>query len=98
MTWQQEFESSLREGYESRKLDEFIPELLPYLSSGMRVLDVGCGFGGLSMQVAQAVAPGAVEGIDPTESREPLSWLFTRMFICPVLPQWPALFTNSTVR
>jgi len=38
--------------------------LLPYLSGGQRVLDVGCGPGTISLDLAGRVAPGEVSGID----------------------------------
>jgi len=37
---------------------------LPYLRSGMRVLDVGCGPGSITLGFAEAVAPGEAVGID----------------------------------
>lgn len=37
---------------------------LPYLRSGMRVLDCGCGPGTITIGLAQAMAPGQVVGID----------------------------------
>ena len=37
---------------------------LPYLRSGMQVLDVGCGPGSITLGLAEAVAPGSVVGID----------------------------------
>ncbi len=37
---------------------------LPYLRTGMRVLDVGCGPGSITLGLAEAVAPGEVIGID----------------------------------
>ena len=39
--------------------------LLPYLQPGMRVLDVGCGPGTITLDLARRVAPGSVVGIDP---------------------------------
>ena len=46
--------------------------LLPKLSSPMRVLDVGCGPGTITVGLASAVAPGgSVLGIDSSESLGP---------------------------
>jgi 2-polyprenyl-3-methyl-5-hydroxy-6-metoxy-1,4-benzoquinol methylase len=38
--------------------------LLPHLRSGMRLLDVGCGPGTITLDLAEAVAPGSVVGVD----------------------------------
>jgi len=38
--------------------------LLPYLREGMRLLDVGCGPGSITLDLAQAVAPGDVVAVD----------------------------------
>ena len=48
-----------------RTLDSEIPELKPFLTPGVNVLDVGCGRGSITLGVAVAVNPGAVVGIDP---------------------------------
>ena len=37
---------------------------LPYLRPGMRVLDVGCGPGTITVGLAAAVGPGEVVGVD----------------------------------
>lgn len=52
-----------------RTLDTDIPELKPYLSSGMDVLDVGCGLGTITLNVAEIVQPGNVVGIEPFKDR-----------------------------
>ncbi|MCT9932924.1 methyltransferase domain-containing protein [Planotetraspora sp. A-T 1434] len=39
--------------------------LLPHLRPGMSLLDVGCGPGTITADLAELVAPGAVTGIDP---------------------------------
>ncbi len=41
--------------------------LLPHLSPGLSLLDVGCGPGTLTCDLARAVAPGRVVGIDAAE-------------------------------
>ena len=43
--------------------------LLPHLRPGMRVLDLGCGPGSISIGLAQAVAPGKLYGIDLERSQ-----------------------------
>ena len=40
------------------------PHLLPHLSPSQRVLDVGCGPGTITLDLAEAVAPGHVIGVD----------------------------------
>ena len=37
---------------------------IPYLRPGMSVLDVGCGPGSITIELAKAVSPGTVVGID----------------------------------
>src|SRR6266540_1778182 len=37
---------------------------LPHLRPGMRVLDVGCGPGSITLGLAEAVAPGEAVGVD----------------------------------
>lgn len=45
--------------------------LLPYLRAGQTLLDVGCGPGTITLDLARAIAPGRVVGVDRVE--EPLA-------------------------
>lgn len=42
--------------------------MVPVLESGMELLDVGCGPGTITLDLAQRVAPGRVVGIEPVDS------------------------------
>lgn len=53
--------------YESRRLEENFPQLVPFLFPGADVLDVGCGPGTITLGVSNAVAPGSVIGVDREE-------------------------------
>jgi ubiquinone/menaquinone biosynthesis C-methylase UbiE len=59
--------SALVGAFQIRTIEESAPELLPYIGPGMKVLDIGCGPGSITMGVANAVAPGEVIGTDPSE-------------------------------
>lgn len=52
-----------------RNVENNAQHLLPHLKSGLRVLDVGCGPGTISLGLARAVEPGEVQGIDMEESQ-----------------------------
>lgn len=47
-----------------RTVDNSAAYLAPYLTRGARVLDVGCGPGTITIDIAQRVFPGAVFGMD----------------------------------
>jgi ubiquinone/menaquinone biosynthesis C-methylase UbiE len=57
------------DAFVQRTLEHDLPGLLAYLHAGARVLDVGCGSGSITLDVATAVAPGAVVGVDVMEDR-----------------------------
>ena len=55
------------DGYSTRPLKMIFPELKEFLSTGARVLDVGCGPGTITLGVAEVVDPGRVFGLDMSE-------------------------------
>jgi ubiquinone/menaquinone biosynthesis C-methylase UbiE len=57
--------------YSRRTAGEAAAFLLPHLSRGMRIVDIGCGPGSITAGLAAAVTPGAVIGID--ESKESIA-------------------------
>jgi ubiquinone/menaquinone biosynthesis C-methylase UbiE len=54
----------LSQDYVDRTADRQAAFMLPYLRSGMKLLDVGCGPGTITLGLAQKVSPGHVTGID----------------------------------
>ncbi|MYH59920.1 MAG: class I SAM-dependent methyltransferase, partial [Boseongicola sp. SB0675_bin_26] len=65
MGYNEEFQVLLRR----RSAANSAAHLLPRLNSGMRLLDVGCGPGTISMGLADVVAPGQFIGVDIEESQ-----------------------------
>lgn len=53
--------------FDNRTLRNDYRTLVPALRKGMHVLDVGCGTGAISKDIAELVSPGTVTGIDNTE-------------------------------
>jgi len=53
----------------SRRAQQWVGFLLPYLHPGMTVLDCGCGVGSITLDVAERVHPGQVVGIDSDEAQ-----------------------------
>jgi 2-polyprenyl-3-methyl-5-hydroxy-6-metoxy-1,4-benzoquinol methylase len=60
-------ESVLR-SHRWRSAENSAAYLLPSLLPGLRLLDVGCGPGTITVDLARIVAPGQVTAIEPTES------------------------------
>ena len=58
--------SDKRKARRKRSLNREIPELTDYLHRGAKVLDVACGSGSITMDVADAVRPGEVTGVART--------------------------------
>lgn len=52
------------EYFKQRRLVSSCPPLIEHLYPGAKVLDVGCGSGGLSLDIATRVRPGMVYGVD----------------------------------
>jgi ubiquinone/menaquinone biosynthesis C-methylase UbiE len=63
------FKENITDGFIQRTLEHDVPGLFEYLHAGARVLDVGCGTGSISLDVATAVAPGEVVGVDVMDDR-----------------------------
>jgi ubiquinone/menaquinone biosynthesis C-methylase UbiE len=59
-----EGDASAAELFNRRTLERDAPQLVPHLRQGMRVVDLGCGGGSLTLGIAAAVAPGDVVGYD----------------------------------
>lgn len=56
--------SEVQQGYTRRDAEAVADFLIPHLSSGMSLLDCGCGPGPITVGLADTVAPGRVVGID----------------------------------
>lgn len=55
--------------FDHRSLANDYRTLIPLLKKGMRVLDVGCGTGAITKDIANAIGPeGSITGIDNTKS------------------------------
>jgi ubiquinone/menaquinone biosynthesis C-methylase UbiE len=52
-----------------RRAQDWVGFLLPHLQPGMRLLDLGCGVGSITLDLAEIVAPGQVVGVDADASQ-----------------------------
>src|SRR5215475_3126972 len=60
--------ASVLNNHAKRKAEVEAAFFLPFLKSGMRLLDVGCGPGSIAIGLGALVAPGETIGIDPSPS------------------------------
>jgi SAM-dependent methyltransferase len=60
-------ESVLR-SHRQRTAENSAGYLLPYLQRGMSVLDIGCGPGTITVDLAERIAPGSVTAVEPTDA------------------------------
>ena len=58
--------ASVLRTYDRRTADNSAAYLMPALRPGMTLLDVGCGAGSITVDLAERVAPGRVAGLDPS--------------------------------
>jgi ubiquinone/menaquinone biosynthesis C-methylase UbiE len=58
--------ASVLRSHEWRTAENSAGYLLPHLRPGLRLLDVGCGPGTITVDLARRVAPGPALGIDPS--------------------------------
>lgn len=61
-------EASVIASHSARTAQTSAAHLLPHLRPGMSLLDLGCGPGTITLDLARAVAPGRVVGIENTPS------------------------------
>jgi 2-polyprenyl-3-methyl-5-hydroxy-6-metoxy-1,4-benzoquinol methylase len=64
MTYTHGHHESVLRSHRWRTVENSAGYLLPALRPGTRVLDVGCGPGTITLDIAQRVAPGVVVGVD----------------------------------
>ena len=63
------YNRQLMQVYSDRRANHHAKFLLPHLKSGMDVLDIGCGPGAITTDIAKLVYPGTVLGIDMNDEQ-----------------------------
>src|SRR6476620_47249 len=64
MTYTHGHHESVLRSHRWRTVENSAAYAIPYFTAGTRVLDVGCGPGTITLDIAQRVKPGPVIGID----------------------------------
>jgi SAM-dependent methyltransferase len=62
------YAETILQSYHRRTAENSAAYVLPHLRSGQRLLDIGCGPGTITADLAQRVAPGQVTGLDLEEA------------------------------
>jgi len=71
MTYTHGHHESVLRSHKWRTVDNSAAYLAPHLTSGTRVLDLGCGPGAITADIGRRVRPGRVLGIDSPYGRSP---------------------------
>jgi ubiquinone/menaquinone biosynthesis C-methylase UbiE len=64
MTYTHGHHESVLRSHKWRTVENSVAYLIPHLTTGVSVLDLGCGPGTITADIAQRVAPGRVLGLD----------------------------------
>ena len=55
--------------FEQRNVEQHAFHIIPHLKPNSRIIDVGCGIGSITLDLAQRVPDGFVVGVDHSEGR-----------------------------
>ncbi len=65
--------SAMDKIFHQRTAEKHAAHLLPYIKKHFRILDVGCGTGSITMDLARLVPSGEVIGVDVNECEHTLA-------------------------